>query len=105
MRDGAVTTGGVFLARTTTVPTIKASMDRIFANRKSKLGMARLLGFSFVVRWLTNQLVADDVLTKVESLFNCKGQLVRDGAPELAFDIDLLEEYRYARALWDSGRR
>jgi CTP:molybdopterin cytidylyltransferase MocA len=98
LRDGAWTTGGAFRLRSEAVPGMKAHMDAVFAQRKSKLGMARLLGLSFLLRFLTRQLSSEDVRRKVEELLQCTGQLVYDCDPVLAYDIDLHEEYRYARA-------
>ncbi len=100
IKDGAWTAGGAFLLRSETLPRIKPDIDRLFEQRKSKLGMVRLLGAGFVVKWLSKRLTTTDVKGKVESLLNCKGQLVYECDPELAFDIDKQEEFEYARRVF-----
>lgn len=96
LRDGTWTTGCAYLA---TPKGLFAAMDHIeavFANRKSKLGMARLLGVKFVYGYLTQKLTVSDVEAKVKDILKCTAVAVPGSPAELAFDIDYIEDYHYA---------
>lgn len=93
--DGEWTTGGIFLI---TIRGLKIAMDhmeKVFKARKSKLGMARLLGVKFVWDYLNKKLTVPDVEQKVMDLLRVRGRAVPGSPPELAFDIDYVEDYHY----------
>jgi len=97
LKDDAWTTGGIFLIKASTLARVRPDIERVFEQRKSKLGMAKLLGLPFVIRWITGRATSDEAIARVTSLLKCTGQAVRDCAPELAFDIDLPEDLEVAR--------
>ena len=80
-------------------------IDRIFVNRKSKLGMARVLGLRFVLLLLTKRLSIKDIEDKVTELLGCTGQAVADSPPELAYDVDYIEDYHYAMQTFRTMRK
>jgi len=71
-------------------------IERVFQNRKSKIGMARILGLKFVYGYLTQSLTVSDVEAKVKDVLKCSAAAVPGSPPELAFDIDYQEDYHYA---------
>jgi CTP:molybdopterin cytidylyltransferase MocA len=97
LKDDAWTTGGIFLIKASTLARVRPDIERVFDQRKSKLGMAKLLGLPFVIRWISGRATSDEAIERVTSILKCTGQAVRDCAPELAFDIDLPEDLRLAR--------
>jgi len=100
LRDGDWTIGCAFLIRPQAVFKNRVMIERVFAARRSQLGMARLLGPLFVLRFLTRRLSVNQVETKCLQLLGCAGVGIRGCAPELAFDIDYVSDYRYAATQW-----
>ncbi|MBI1756920.1 MAG: NTP transferase domain-containing protein [Fimbriimonas ginsengisoli] len=98
LKDGVWTTGCVYLIDAEALRLARPHIERVFENRKSKFGMARLLGPVFVFKWLTKSLTVTDVEAKIKSLLGCTGRAIADSPPEFSFDIDYPEDYRYAMA-------
>jgi hypothetical protein len=71
-------------------------IERVFAARRSQLGMARLLGPLFILRFLARRLTVRQVEAKCLQLLDCTGGAIRGCAPELGFDIDYPQDYEYA---------
>ncbi len=85
-----------FLLRVESMVQSRAHIERIFAARKSQLQMARLLGPMFIARLVTKRLTIAHIQNRCESVLGCRGQVIENAAPELAFDIDDEIAYRYA---------
>jgi GTP:adenosylcobinamide-phosphate guanylyltransferase len=96
LRDGTYTTGCIYLAQVEPLKNARPYIEKVFEQRKSKLGMAKLLGLGFVIKYLTKTMTVTDVEKKITDLLKCSGAAVRDSAPEFAYDIDYLEDYEYA---------
>jgi GTP:adenosylcobinamide-phosphate guanylyltransferase len=96
LRDGSWTLGCAFLFRASVVAQIRPHAEAAFEARKNQLAMARLLGPMFIARFLTRRLDIPHVQTACERTLNCSGRVIKDAAPELAFDIDTLKDFRYA---------
>lgn len=96
LRDGEWTLASAALITPVALDSQCAHIDRVFALRKSNLALARLLGPAFILRYLTRGLRIEDVEEKCRQIVGCSGAAVPDCPPDLAFDIDLPEEYRYA---------
>lgn len=105
LRDGVFTTGCLYNVRPEAFQRAIHHVDRLFVNRKSKLGMARVLGMRFVLQLLTKRLTIKDVEDKVMELLNCSGQAVADSPPELAYDVDYIEDYHYALQTFRTMRK
>jgi hypothetical protein len=58
--------------------------------------MARLLGGALLLRYLLRQLRIADIEARAERVLGVRAAAIRDAAPGLCFDIDTLEDYRYA---------
>jgi len=102
LADGDWTLGCLFRVRPAAISRNRAQLDRVFAARKSKLGMARLLGARFLVKFLLRRLTLAEITAKCESLLGCTGAVVLGCAPELAFDLDTVDEARYAERLFSA---
>ncbi len=76
----------------------RALAERLFAARKSRLSMARLLGPQLLMRFICGMLQIADIEARAYEHMRLKARAVRDAAPELCFDIDGIEDYRYALA-------
>lgn len=98
LRDGQWTMGCVFLVRPAAIVAAREHIERVFRARKSQIAMARLLGLRFLAAWALGRLTVEDIEARCCDILGCRGRAVRNGAPELAFDIDGLEDYLYAEA-------
>ncbi len=97
LSDGEWTAGCVYLLDGEALLRNRAHIEDIFNARKSQIAMARLLGPAFIARFLTRRLAIPHILQRCEHVLKCRGQAVRGCAPELAFDIDSIEDLRAAR--------
>lgn len=96
LADGKWTTGGVFRMDVAAMQRIKPAIDRVFRYRKSKVGMARILGPGFLLKFLTKRLTVADIESKIVSMLGCTGAAIPGCAAELAYDIDYVDDYDYA---------
>jgi len=96
LADGRWTMGCVFLVDPEAILRNRLLIERVFSVRKSQLGMARLLGLGFILRFATGRLAITHIEERCGALLGCSSRAIRDSAPELAYDIDTPEEWRYA---------
>jgi len=96
MKDNQWTTGGAFLIDVQAFQVAMPHIEKLFQNRKSKLGMVKLLGPKFLFKFVRKTLTVPDVEAKIRDMLGCSGSAVLDSPPELAYDIDDLEDYNYA---------
>lgn len=98
LRDGHFTAAGVFLVRRRAFLDALNRLDALFSQRKSVLGMAKLLGPMFLLRLILRQTDVAEVVARCEAILGCRGQAVMDVHPALAFDIDAPDDLAYARS-------
>jgi len=96
LRDGEFTVGCTFVVNAATLLANLHHFERAFAARKSNLRMARLAGARIAWRLLTCQLTVRDIEARASLIAHCRGVAVFDTPAELAYDIDVPEEYTYA---------
>lgn len=96
LKDNAWTAGCAYVMNVAAFTRALPDLERLFLVRKSKIGMIRLLGAKFLFKYLTKTLVLQDVESKIVSLLGCSGRAILSSPPELAFDIDDLEDYQDA---------
>jgi GTP:adenosylcobinamide-phosphate guanylyltransferase len=92
-----VVNGGAFYLPAGAARVVAMLAAQFFAARKSPWVMARLLGAPLLARFLTRTLTVSAIEAHTRRRSGRSAQAVRDSSPELAFDVDTLEEYRYAR--------
>ncbi len=96
LQDGEWTIGCAFLVNPAAVERNRAVIERVFRARKSQIGMARLLGLPLIVRFLTRRLSIPMIERRCMTILGCSASAVRGCSVELSFDIDYVEDYRYA---------
>jgi len=96
LKDGKWTTGCMYLMDVAAMQRIKPAIDRVFENRKSRFGMARMLGPKFVAKYLLKTLTVRDVEAKIMAMLGCTGKAILGCPPEMAYDIDFQDDYDYA---------
>ena len=89
--------GGVFHIPAGAHTRIEMLAARLFDARKAPWRMASLVGVSFLVRFALRALSIAELETHAQRVLGIPAAAVRDCAPELAYDIDTLAEFRYAR--------
>lgn len=96
LKDGHITLGCLYNTSTSGLKRALSYIEQAFEARKSKMQLAKLLGFPFVVKYVTRQLTIPEVVSRVEDILHLSVQPVFDAAPEFAFDIDYPDDYHYA---------
>ena len=91
-----VANGSVFFIHASARAAVRSVAGDFFGARKSALGMARLLGSALLMRYLVRQLRIAAVERRAERVLGVRAAAIRDCAPGLSYDIDTLEDYRYA---------
>ena len=96
LKGGAYTLGGLFVMAPHALQKSRHHIERVVEQRKSKLGMAKLLGPVFVAKWLSTQMTLADVEKKIQSMLHISGSAVLGVPAQLAYDVDDQEDYDYA---------
>jgi CTP:molybdopterin cytidylyltransferase MocA len=91
-----VVNGGIFALPAGSTSRIESFARRFFDARKSPLRMAQLTGPVLLLQFLFKRLSVAGLQTHAQRLLGIPSRAVRHAAPELAYDVDILEEYRYA---------
>lgn len=88
--------GSVFFIGAAARPAMRRIAGTFFDARKSLPGMARLLGPALLARFLLRRLRIADVERRALAVLGVRAAAIRDQAPGLCYDVDTLEDYRYA---------
>ena len=93
-----VANGSVFFIAEHARAALRSVAGRFFDARKSAIGMARLLGPALLVRYLVRRLRIADVEARARTTLGIDASAIRDASPALCYDVDTLDDYRYACA-------
>ncbi|HEY9181043.1 MAG TPA: NTP transferase domain-containing protein [Candidatus Baltobacteraceae bacterium] len=93
-----VVNGGAFVIPAHGHERIETFAARFFDARKSAWRMARLTGPRLLLQFLFRRLSIDGLERHANRLLGLRALAVREAPPELAYDVDVLEEYAYAVA-------
>ncbi len=93
-----VVNGGLFAIPPGAAQRIEHFAARFFDARKSVWRMARLTGPVLLLQFALRRLGIGQLESHARRLLGVPALAVRDAPPELAYDVDVLEEYRYAVA-------
>jgi hypothetical protein len=99
LRGERVANGSAFVFAPEAVAPARALATRFFAARKSLFALARLLGPSLCMRFAVKRLGVADVEAYGTRTLGLPVTAVRGCDPGLCYDVDTLEEYRYACSL------
>jgi hypothetical protein len=91
-----VVNGGVFHIPTSAIARVRSAAAAMFDARKYPWRMARVAGPTVLVRFLFRQLSIAHVERRARDVLELDVRAVRGSAPELAYDADTVDEYRYA---------
>ena len=106
LREGPFTMGCAFVVNAQTLLQNEAHIRALFAARKSQWQMARLIGPATALRFALGRLSIARLEARAGQIARCRGKAILNMPPELAYDIDEPEEFRYARdhAASDAGQ-
>ena len=76
---------------------------QLFSARKSLLRMAALLGPALLLRFAFGRLRIGHVEGRAQRVFGLCARAIRNSSPALAYDVDTLEDYEYARQRLATG--
>ncbi len=108
LKEGTFTGGNLFLLSAKALPNISLLADRAIRSRKSRWQLGQIAGWRLLFKWLLSHLpiVGNPFLVSIselerraEELLGCRCKAVVADLPELAFDIDKLEDYELAQSL------
>lgn len=89
LKEGVFTGGNLFLINPAVYKRCVENGQKIIALRKSPLGLCRLLGFLFVIKFLLRTLTLAEAEKKVSQLLGMiKGVVVVSEYPEVGVDVD-----------------
>jgi GTP:adenosylcobinamide-phosphate guanylyltransferase len=77
--------------------------QRMFDARKNLLRMAFLLGPALLCRFVFRSLRIEHIEARAARVLGVRARAVRDASPALCFDIDTLQDYRYAAGRGANG--
>ncbi len=96
LKEGQVTIGCVFQISPEALFRARPQIEQLFEARKNILAMARTVGVGTILRLLTKQLAVRHIEARCQKAIGCSGYAVMDAHPELAYDIDTIEDYKIA---------
>lgn len=91
-----VVNGGAFVIPPHARDRIEAFATRFFDARKSVWRMAQLTGPALLLQFVFRRLGVAQLQTHARRLLGIPARAIRNAPPALAYDVDVLEEYRYA---------
>jgi hypothetical protein len=91
-----VINGGFFYIPAGARRRLRAAATAMFSARKEPWRMATIAGPSLLVRFLVRTLSIEQIERRARKVLGIPAFAIRDCAPELAYDADTLDEYRYA---------
>jgi GTP:adenosylcobinamide-phosphate guanylyltransferase len=88
LREGTFTGGNIFVLNPAMVIKWRREIERAVAVRKSVIGMARLLGFRLMVKFLLGSLSLREAEDRVARVLGCPVAAVESTFPEIGVDVD-----------------
>ncbi|HEX9093786.1 MAG TPA: nucleotidyltransferase family protein [Coriobacteriia bacterium] len=88
LKSGWHTGGNLMLANPALVPGIRDLGQRLFDLRKSPVGMVKMAGVGFVVKFVLGRLQPEDLADKIQQLLGGTGAAVTTSRASLAVDVD-----------------
>ena len=101
LAEGRFTGGSQYAVQPRAVRENEPILRELVRQRKSQLGMIKTFGLRFIWRLLTGRLTIPELEQRASELTASRCRAVPDCHPELAYDIDTLEDWHY---LQEDGR-
>ncbi|MGE5553433.1 MAG: NTP transferase domain-containing protein [Betaproteobacteria bacterium] len=88
LREGVFTGGNIFILNPSMVIKWRREIERAVAVRKSPIGMAKLLGFRLMVKFLLRTLSVREAEERVAKVLGCPVAAIETAYPEIGVDVD-----------------
>jgi molybdopterin-guanine dinucleotide biosynthesis protein A len=88
LKEGSFTGGNVFYINPLVIDLVYDLSSKLLDARKNPIKMARLMGFSFLLRLITGTLSIKNAESKVSGMFNIKAYAIISEYPEIGNDVD-----------------
>lgn len=88
LKEGIFTGGNVLLVNPAIVESCLAFAGQVVNQRKKPLRLCRLLGWSFIVKFLLGRLSLDDITCRLSELLGITGQVILSDYAEIGMDVD-----------------
>lgn len=98
LREGTFTGGNIFLVNPDIVSRALPVANRIIENRKKPLALCGILGWAFVVKFLTGRLGLAEVESRVSALLKLRGAVIHSRFPEVGIDVDKPSDLELVRS-------
>jgi GTP:adenosylcobinamide-phosphate guanylyltransferase len=98
LREGTFTGGNIFLVNPDVVSRSLTVANRIIENRKKPLTLCGILGWAFIIKFLTGTLCLAEVEGRVSELLKLRGAVIHSRFPELGIDVDKPSDLELVRA-------
>ena len=98
LREGTFTGGNIFLVNPGIVSRSLTVANQIIENRKRPLALCKILGWTFIIKFLTGTLCLAEVEKRVSELLCLRGAVVHSRFPELGIDVDKPSDLELVRA-------
>lgn len=92
-KDGTYTGSNFIVIKPKVFLKNKSLINEIINNRKNPLKLAQIFGISFVLKYQLGYITPSDVVNMASSLIKMPCATLISNFPEIAFDIDKLEDY------------
>ncbi|MDD4168993.1 MAG: NTP transferase domain-containing protein [Desulfotomaculaceae bacterium] len=88
LKDGVYTGGNLFLFNPLVLKKCVQKGQMIIKQRKSPLGLCRLVGLPFLIKYLLHLLTIKDVQKKASEMMGIRGEVIISHCPEVGVDVD-----------------
>lgn len=88
LKEGVFTGGNLFLINPAVYKRCLENGRKIISLRKSPVGLCKIFGFTFLVKFLLHSLTLADAEKKVSKLLGIRGVAVKSEFPEIGVDVD-----------------
>jgi len=99
LKEGTFTGGNLFLVRAEIILPALEKGRRLVALRKNPLGLARVIGWDVIIKFLLKRLDVGEVERRVSKLLNLDGAGIVSAYPEIGVDVDKPSDLELVRSL------
>lgn len=99
IKDGTFTGGNIFLVRAGVIKKAIHKAESFLTYRKKPWMLARLLGISFIIKFLLGSLTISELENRVSQIFGVKAQAVQSSHPEIGTDVDKESDLMLAKTV------
>lgn len=97
LREGTFTGGNMVLIRNSALLACARQGQELVRLRKSPLGLSRLIGFKFIIKFLTHRLTIAEAEKHFSRLLGARGAGIISPYPEIGIDVDKESDLKLAR--------